>query len=184
MNIDEIVKKISSLKIKDKTLLIAIDGFGGSGKTTLAQKLKNNFENATIVQIDDFYSHQLKRADRERILHEVIKPLQENILARYQVYDWEKKKLTQWVEMKPGGLVIIEGVSAMHPDFGKYDVTIWVDCSQEEAAQRGIARDINEHKVDTTQQWRNDWMPQEKEYVEEHKPKDKADFIVDGTIEK
>lgn len=181
---DDLIRKISSLKIENKTLLIAVDGFGGSGKTTLAQKIKSYFENVTIIQIDDFYSHQLKRADRERILQQIIKPLKKNILARYQVYDWEKKKLAHWIEVSPGGVVIIEGVSAMHPDFGRYDVTIWVDYPQEQAAQRGILRDINEHKVDTTEQWRNDWMPQEKEYVDEHVPHKKVDFIIDGTMEK
>ena len=40
-------------------------------------------------------------------------------------------------------------------------------------------RDINEYKVDTTEQWENDWIPQEKEYVESVNPKAKADIVID-----
>jgi uridine kinase len=36
-------------------LLVAIDGGGGAGKSTLARNLADALGDATIVQMDDFY---------------------------------------------------------------------------------------------------------------------------------
>lgn len=41
--------------LKKSTLLIGIDGCGGSGKSTFAYKLKEELSNSTIVHKDDFY---------------------------------------------------------------------------------------------------------------------------------
>lgn len=180
-----IVERIKKIKKDGQTVLVAIDGFGGSGKTSLARDLKNDLQGiaeTTIVQLDDFYVPELKRADRKRVLGQVIQPLKNDKATKYQVYDWQLKKLAKWYGVVPGGIVIVEGVSAMHPEFGKsYDMTIWVDCSQDEAAQRGIKRDFKDYSIDTTKQWENDWMPQEKEYVEKFNPKEYADIIISTT---
>ncbi len=178
MNLSKIVDQITHNKKQNKTFLIAIDGFGGSGKTTLAKKLAEKFEFVSIVQLDDFYSPELKRTDRKRLVEQVVIPLKENRKAKYQRYDWTNKSLAEWKEIEAGGIVIVEGISTLHPDFGdKYDLTIWIDTSQEEAAKRGISRDINEYNIDSKEQWKNEWMPQEKEYVELIKPQNKADII-------
>ncbi|MDP2671935.1 MAG: uridine kinase [Candidatus Daviesbacteria bacterium] len=180
-NLEEILGKIKQLHVTKKTILIAIDGFGGSGKTTLANKIKDSFSDATIVQLDDFYSHELNRTDRARILEQVIKPLREERSARYQIYDWKNKKLTEWRDVKPGGIVIVEGVSMLHDDFNDYwDLRIWVNYLQDEGIKRGIERDKKEYGIDSTHEWVNIWMPQETEYVEMQKPQQKADYIIDG----
>lgn len=180
-SIQDIIGKIIQLQKGKQTILVAIDGFGGSGKTTLAKKLKDTFFDATIVQLDDFYSHELNRADRERILEQVIKPLKENKSTKYQVYDWKNKTLAEWIEVKPGGIVFIEGVSMLHDDFNDYwDLRIWIDYPQEEGIKRGIERDKKEYGVDSTNEWVNIWKPQETEYVKTQKPQQKADFVIDG----
>ena len=69
-------------------MLTGIDGFGGSGKTTVARFLKEHLENAVIVEMDDFYSPALHRADYNRVKEQVLQPLTNNLVAAYQRYDW------------------------------------------------------------------------------------------------
>jgi uridine kinase len=174
----QLLNEIDKLN-KTSTVLIAIDGFGGSGKSTLTEKIKNHFPDATIVHLDDFYSHELNRADRERLINQVIKPLKSNQTAKYQRYDWGKKELTEWIEINPGKIILIEGVSTLHDDFNHYyDFRLWIDYPQEEGFKRGLERDKKEYGVDTTDEWLNIWIPQEKEYFKTQKPKQKADLIV------
>ncbi len=175
-NLIQDLKNQISLKIN--LFMIAIDGVGGSGKSTLAIALRQTFSNTVIVHLDDFYSPELQRADRTRLLNQVLQPLKNNQVAKYQKYDWTLKKLTDWIELQPRGLLIIEGVSTLHDDFGNsFDYKIWIDCFPEMGFQRGISRDINQYGIDTTKDWRQIWMPQEKLYLDTQQPQLKANFI-------
>jgi uridine kinase len=179
--LDDLVKNITSLSRKHQTLLIAIDGRGGSGKSTLANRLKEKLPKVDIVHLDDF---AYPNTDRQRLLDQVIIPLESNNPANYQRFDWGSKKLAEWHEIKPGGIVFIEGVSTLHDILYKhFDYKIWIECPPEIGFQRGLDRDMNVYKVDTKDDWINKWMPEEKKYVEEHKPQEKANYIIDGTKE-
>lgn len=179
--IEDLVRKISSLSRKHQTLLVAIDGRGGSGKSTLSVKLVENLHDVNVVHLDDF---AYPETDRQRLLNQVINPLENNNPARYQRFDWGTKQLAEWHDIKPGGIVIVEGVSTLHDVLYKhFDFKIWIECPAEVGFNRGLSRDLNVYKVNTKDDWINKWMPEEKKYIEEHKPQEKADFIVDGTIE-
>ncbi len=51
---------INEISKKQSTLLIGIDGCGGSGKSTFADKIKEEFSNVTIVHKVDFTFLPLK----------------------------------------------------------------------------------------------------------------------------
>jgi|SRR5579885_3209087 len=174
-----LIQKIKNLSQKQKTLLLAIDGRGGSGKSTLAEKLKQNLQDVTIVHLDDF---AYPNTDRQRLLTQVILPLKENKPAKYQRFDWGTKQLAEWHEIQPGGIVIIEGVSTLHDMLYKYfDFKIWIECPAKVGFQRGVQRDKAVYHVDTTKDWLETWMPEEKKYIDEQHPQERADFIFDGS---
>lgn len=54
MGFEEIIQKVQALLATKKPAAIAVSGFGGSGKTTLAERLKQHFENSTLLQLDNF----------------------------------------------------------------------------------------------------------------------------------
>lgn len=181
---EQILENIKKLSKKQETLLIGIDGFGGSGKSTLSKYLQEKLGKTIIVEMDDFYLPTLKRADYIRVDEQVLEPLHENRDASYQRYDWKIDSLAEWHPIKKGGIVIIEGVYSIHPDIAdKYDYKIWVACDQEIGFQRGVTRDKVRDKVDNTDKWLNIWMPQEKEYVDTYNPKQDADFILESIPE-
>lgn len=171
----EIIDNIKSLKKDSETLLIGIDGFGGSGKSSLAKSIKKFFPHAYIVEMDDFYSPTLKRADFQRVLDQVIEPLRNNTEAVYQIYNWKNDSFTSSIPINPGGIVLIEGVFSLTQELiNNYDIKIWVDCDQNVGLERGVARDGEQVR----DKWTNIWMPLEKEYMEKQNPQGKADFII------
>lgn len=184
MNINylkEIINKIQNLKQPNKTLLVAIDGRGGSGKSTLADNLKHKLKNVTSVHLDDF-AYPMVGVDRQRLLDQVILPLKDNKVAKYQKRDFKTKELTTWHDIQPGGIVIIEGFITLHDQLvSYYDFKIWIECPPEVGFQRGLKRDIEIYKVDTRKEWKEVWMPEEAKAIEEQDPAKKADVIIDGT---
>lgn len=169
---------IHALLEKQALLLVGIDGLGGAGKSTLANSIKESFPNTTTVEMDAFYVPELARADWDRVYEQVMAPLKNASVASYQRFDWNTKKLAEWCEVKPTGVVIIEGVYAFRGKLLEaYDYKIWVEAPYEVRLQRGLERDGEEARS----QWVNQWMPKEEEYKELEKPHESADLIVDGT---
>lgn len=189
--IEQLVRSINSIPKKQSTLLIGIDGCGGSGKSTFANKLKDTCSNVTVVHMDDFYlptsqiikTHLEKKPigadfDWKRVLNQVLEPIAQNQEGHYQRYDWVIDGLAEWHTVPIGGIVIIEGVYSIRKELAKkYDFTIWVDCPRELRLSRGLERDGEEAR----DMWENNWMISEDLYIEEHKPFERADLIVNGT---
>lgn len=185
------VKSIDKISKRQSTLLIGIDGSGGSGKSTLPEKIKENCTNLTVVHMDDFYfpSSQIKNIhpaqkpvgadfDWERLLNQVLEPLSQDREGKYQRYDWKTDELAEWHIVPVGGIVIIEGVYSTRKELAsKYDYKIWVECSREIRLSRGLNRDGEEARG----MWEKNWMISEDIYVEDHKPSERAELVVDGT---
>lgn len=51
----QVIKSVENMRKKQSTLLIGIDGCGGSGKSYLADELENEYLDVTIVHMDDFH---------------------------------------------------------------------------------------------------------------------------------
>lgn len=173
----ELLETLNNLPRKQSTLLIGIDGLGGAGKSTVAKFIKENIPSTTIVEMDDFYVPELTRDDWDRVYAQVIKPLRNDSVVSYQRFDWDSKKLAEWHTIKPGGVVVVEGVYSLHEKFrGAYDYKIWVECPYEIRLQRGLKRDGE----DARSWWVNEWMPKEDEYKKSQKPQQAADIVIDG----
>lgn len=183
--------KLLALPRKYKTLLLAVDGCGGSGKSAFAQRLRQMLPDANIVHIDDFYLPSRLRPkdaantiagdfDVQRLRQQVLEPLSRNEPGYYQQYDWLRDELAAFRSVPVGGVVMVEGIYALLPLLADYyDYTIWMGCPDEIRLERGLARD-GESARDL---WVNRWMPAEARYVETHQPQVKADLVVDSSQE-
>ncbi|HDR7355813.1 TPA: AAA family ATPase [Bacillus wiedmannii] len=191
MGLNKILEQIRVKSVEQSLLIIGIDGCGGAGKSTLANKIKSKFSTVTIVHMNDFYlpssqiinEHPTNKSigadfDWKRLLQEVLDPISNGIEGCYKRYDWETDSLAETHTVPAIGIVIIEGVYATRQELAEmYDLKIWVNCPRETRIKRGIARDGETAR----DMWENNWMVAEDMYVESHKPHEFADFIIDGT---
>ncbi|WP_108671660.1 uridine kinase family protein [Peribacillus acanthi] len=187
----KLVDVLNDFPRKQSTLLIGIDGCGGAGKSTFANKLKERFENATVVHMDDFYfpsasiikDHPLNKpigadCDWKRVLQQVLEPISQEKEGHYQRYDWESDQLAEWHTVPIGGIVIVEGVYSTRKELSDvYDFKIWLETPRDIRLNRGLERDGEEAR----DRWENNWMIAEDCYSKEHTPKERANLIVDGT---
>jgi uridine kinase len=162
----------------DRTLFVGIDGFGGAGKSALADAIARAFPRATVVRVDDFSGPSVAEWDWSRFREQVLWPLLAGAPARYQVWDWRRDAGGPWVDVAPGQLVIVEGVSSTRAEVGaSWDLTIWVDAPREARLARALERDGEAMQS----RWLDDWMPSEEAYAERERPRERVDLIVDGT---
>ncbi|RKU14674.1 uridine kinase [Candidatus Poribacteria bacterium] len=175
-------------------LLVAIDGPGGAGKSTLAQLLKEHLKTlgwlVAVVKHDDFYLPYSQREnqqvqvigrdfDWERLRDQVLTPIREGQSAHYQRYDWETDVLAEWRTISTSDAVLVEGVYTMRRELTHlYDLKIWVECPRAIRLARGIARDGEKART----LWEQDWMPKEDDYVKTHLPHESADLLMNGAV--
>ena len=189
-----IVDCLKMLQHQGVCLLVAIDGPGGAGKSTLARLLKEQLKTlgwlVAVVKHDDFYLPSHQRAnqqaevigcdfDWERLRDQVLTPIREGRLADYQRYDWETDVLSEWRTISVSDVVLVEGVYTMRRELADlYDLKIWVECPRELRLARGIARDGEKARPT----WEEDWMPKEDDYVKTHLPHERADLSINGAM--
>ena len=176
MSTQEIAAAIRTLAPSaGRTVVAGIDGCGGAGKSTLAERLSTHLPDCQIVHTDDFASWDNPVDWWPRLLEQVLEPLAAGRVGRYQRYDWVERRLAEW-HVVDAPLVILEGVTATRQEFGDYlALRIWVDCPREVRLQRGLERD----GVEAASLWQA-WMQAEDEYCAAQDPRGHADFIVDG----
>lgn len=152
--------------------LVGIGGHGGAGKTTLASLLPG----AQVVATDAFWDGE--GFDLERLAREVVEPLLHGAAARYAAWSWADQAPGGERGVVPAGLVVVEGVCALHRLLrDAYDVRVWVDAPYEVRLARGVARD-GEGARST---WVERWIPAEERYVERDHPVACAHVVVDGS---
>lgn len=157
------------------TVIIAVDGFGGAGKSTLAARFATQI-GAVVLHTDDFASWDNPLDWWPGLLEQLLVPLSRNDTARYRRYDWDRRALAEWAEVQPGGIVIIEGVSSSRRKFLPFlSRAIWVDAPRGLRLARGLERDGDGMR----EQWL-EWMEAEDAWAGEDRARDYADFVVRG----
>jgi uridine kinase len=157
------------------TTIVAIDGPGGSGKSTLAAQLADEL-GAQVVHTDDFASWDVPIDWWPRLRDEVLIPLADGRAARFQRYDWERKELGGWQTVEPGGLVLLEGVTASREAFRPYlAASIWVETPRDLRLERGLERD----GADAAELWA-EWMAGEDQWMAAERPQEHVTAVVPG----
>jgi uridine kinase len=158
------------------TKIIAIDGCGGSGKSTFAIQLSKHLRNCPIIHTDDFASWDNPLNWYPRLIEQVLIPLSLNKVANYQKFDWNEKKLSEWLIVHAQEFVILEGVSSSRKEFRPFlSYSIFVETSREIRLKRGLERD-GQPCLD---QWL-EWMIEEDNYIAKDDPKNYVNTIIDG----
>lgn len=167
----EVLEAINEIYKHKGQVTIAIDGRCGSGKTTLANKLKEYFD-CHIFHMDDFYLQEYQRTkerynepggnvDRERFKKEVLDPLNNQQDVLYRPLDCSSMSISEGTLYPYKPINIIEGSYSCHPDLiNTYDLTIFVDIDESLRHKRIEERNGKE----ALNMFIKKWIPLEEKY--------------------
>lgn len=186
----QLAQQIIKLPSKHHQKLIAIDGGGGSGKTTFSEILQKEIAGSFIIEIDDFYKPSQLRVpvapteiinpnmDWDRFKKLVLEAVANSQPISYQLYDKSAGTLSgEVISVPPDATIILEGVWALQEAFVNfYDYRIWLEAPAVTRLQRGLLRDGEGMR----QVWEKEWIPIDENYRETQKPQLQADCIVDS----
>jgi uridine kinase len=168
-----------------RPFVIAIDGIGTSGKTTLAAEMSRRL-GAEVVHMDDYFlpfeerdKTRMKGAmgniEWERLENEILGNLGKSTVLS-PAYDCRSASYGPDREYDLSKTVIIEGVSSLRRELQDYyDLKLFLRITPDERLRRIERRDPEWKR----RKWRSEWIPLEDAYFSAHRPEVSADFIVD-----
>lgn len=184
----DLVRALRALSRGGAVRVVAIDGEGAAGKTTLACRLAAT-TGAVVVHTDDFFREmpeQRRRSmspergvapyyDLERLYEQALQPLRSGRAARFDFADGYLPSVSKGVRVvEPADLVLLEGVCSASPEIGDaVDMAVYVDTAEVERRQRILSRHM-------TEAWDARWLAAERTYFTETRPKSSFDLVVSG----
>ncbi len=165
-------------------LVIALDGFCASGKTTLAEFFEIQY-GARVIHTDDFYLPREMRSDEryaepggtihyERLMEEVISRLSAPSLS-YGVFSHETFSIVKTRVLPFARITVIEGAYASHPFFGEYaDLRCFMETDPGSQRERILSR----NGAERLKLFEARWIPYERNYEAAFGIREKADFII------
>jgi hypothetical protein len=163
---------------------IVIDGRGASGKSELARYLRDSLPDYVFLEGDDYFEPvsgmiQWGEFNLERFEHDVLGPLRTGTTFTYRPFDWHAKpNITEQLITVTAGLCLERCFSFALPF--AWDLKIWVETPRDVCLDRGVARETVPHDRALTA-WRTVWQPREDAYIEQRRPGQIADLVLDGT---
>jgi len=169
----------------DRPRVVAVDGRGGSGKTTLAARLAGAVARSSVVHTDDVAWHHSFFDWTELMADGILRPARDGRAVSYRPRAWGDRGRLGAIEVPAGTQwLFIEGVGAGRRELaGLLDAILWVQSDVEAAEQRGIARDVeqgvNGDHDQATLFW-HEWQAEELPFVRDQRPWERADAVVAG----
>jgi len=197
-SLSDLIGKIEKLLLKQKVVVVALDGRSGVGKSTISSVLAEKFD-AVIINCDDFYAgaengdenNWYKKTivkkfnqviDYQRLKSELLNPLLAAKDANYRPFDFEKGKglSEKNIFLKQAPLVIIDGIYSGEKLSDLIDISVLLEFADEQRRKRLIEREGNKFM----ENWHSKWDEVEDYYFKEVMPKSKFDFVIEGVVKK
>ena len=178
-----ILQKAAEKMAQARVCVIAIDGRAASGKTTMAELLREVLE-ADVICMDDFFlPPALRTAERfrqaggnvhyERFQAEVLPFLSLPQAFSYRIFDCGRMDYHGERKIGTARFRIVEGSYSCHPLLGTYaDITVFSDVDGKTQMQRLRRRNGEE----MAQMFRDRWIPLEEAYFHAYPIAEKAEI--------
>ncbi|PIZ40832.1 hypothetical protein COY35_01545 [candidate division WWE3 bacterium CG_4_10_14_0_2_um_filter_47_8] len=208
--IEQIAKKVNT-EIKGwarqhKRFIVVIDGYAGSGKTSVADRIAELNSDCLVVHLDDFIKHWKIRKqmmdtarDRskifeykwyrydavERLVRAFLNGRKKHVLLK--LYDFDKNEFTipQAFDLSKN-ILVIEGVFLLHPQHKRnmlWGKRVFLKVDLEKAEERRISQE--------KRRWGESYLPEDhpdsyirdfriayKRYLDLYKPEQRADLVI------
>ncbi|MGN0159249.1 MAG: hypothetical protein ACI39W_08960 [Brotaphodocola sp.] len=164
-----------------RTIVAAIDGMCGAGKTTLGKLLQEIYA-CNLFHMDDFFLRPEQRTperlkepggnvDYERFQEQILNHTSDSEGLTYQVFQCKKRALDERITVPYNRLNIVEGSYSQHPYFGDvYDLRFFCGIEPEEQIRRIEKRS----GTAMLEMFRSTWIPMENRYLETFKIQEKS----------
>ena len=170
-------------------LVVAIDGHGAAGKSTIAEAVARA-TGAALVHTDDFFRSSPTPPpptaagglalrdyyDWRRLRAQALEPLRARRAATFRRFDWERGRgLDGPVTVEPNDLLLVEGVFSAAPELSDLvDRSVFVETPETERLRR-LRRQV------TPEEWDADWLIAEQAYFDLVRQPSSFDLVVTGT---
>ena len=183
----ELANYIESAAKDYDRFVIAISGFGGSGKSTTSAMLSSLLGNSTLIHTDDFIKSDQDGAKEgyhlnwEILEEQVINVANTGTALTSRIYDW-KTNQPVFEEILANKYIIIEGSLWLMQNKFKtnFNTTVWVIVPQDIANARGKKRDNEVYGINHDELWDQVWGPRETESFNKLHPAENADILLDN----
>lgn len=216
-NIEQIAEKVNREITKwsreHKRLIVVIDGYAGSGKTSIANRIAELNSDCLVVHLDDFIKHWKTRKqmmdtaqDRSRVfeykwyrydaLERLVRAFQNGRRKHIclKLYDFDKNEFTapRAFDLSKN-ILIIEGIFLLHPRHKRntlWGKRVFLNVDLERAEERRISREKRRWgeaylPEDHPDSYMRDFRNAYTRYLNRYKPEQNADLVIDvDAIEK
>ncbi|MEO7447150.1 MAG: hypothetical protein ABI336_02655 [Humibacillus sp.] len=161
------------------TVVIAIDGPSGAGKTTLAKGVADGLTalgSVEVVHMDLLLPGWDGLAEASGLLTtQVLEPLSHGRPAAYRLWSWVREEWHGSRDVTPSRFLVVEGCGSSVEPAGSYAaVRVFVEAGRDLRMERGIERDGEGYRPN----WER-WAAQESRLYTADRTRERADLVVD-----
>ncbi|QBX56985.1 4-amino-4-deoxy-L-arabinose transferase [Nocardioides seonyuensis] len=154
--------------------LLCIDGFAGTGKTTLAAEVLR-LGGGHVLHLDDFYPGWRGLDEVGAQVEPMLGDLAAGIPGHYRRWDWDRDAFVEDVTVEPVDLLVLEGVGSGQGAWAHLiTALVWLRAPQAVRLQRGLERD----GAAVRDQWIQ-WQDDERALLAREHTDQRADVVVD-----
>jgi len=179
------------MKKTDRSILVALDGRSGTGKSTIAKKIAERLGGVGI-NADDFWAggsneewdkkipkEKAETAiDWKRIKTEVLEPLLSGSSATWHPFNWKAGKglSSNVIQRNPSPLIILDGAYSTRPELQDIiDISILIEVPDDVKRRARLAERENEEYM---KDWHKRWDVAEDYYFSQVRQRDLFDMII------
>jgi uridine kinase len=205
--LEQLAQSIAAVRL-DHPTRVAIDGVDGSGKSTLADELMEPVRRAgrAVIRasVDGFHNPRAVRYargpdspegyfldsfDYAALRRALLDPLgpEGDASFRTAAFDYRVDRPVESPRrVAPRDAVLLfDGVFLSRPELqASWDLAIWLDVPFEITVERAIARDARAggDAAVTRGKYKDRYVPGQRLYLEQCRPRDRADIVVDNSV--
>ena len=159
--------------------VLAVDGRGASGKSTLAAAVNRAVPGSVVVHTDDIAWHHSFFDWTALARDGVLLPVHAALEVRCRPPAWEERgREGAIVVPRSCPLVIFEGSGASRQELTPWiDVAIWVQSDEVKSKTRGLVRDGGSAEAEAF--W-DEWMAEELPFFAQDRPWERANMVASG----
>ena len=208
VRIDELVRKILERRATipaTRSMLVGLSGIDGSGKGHVAAQLQARLAlhavTPAVLNIDGWLNLPDKRFDPsapaqhfynnairfDEFFTQLALPLRDR-RSVHLTADFAEETASTYrkhiYDFKDVSVVVIEGIFLFKPQYrGLFDLSVWIDCSFSTALARAIARaQEGMSPANTIAAYETIYFPAQRIHLNEDKPLENADLILDNDV--